>query len=437
MNKGERESYIYQKKCLLILLFLYYRNNARYDAITLRSFGFHFDPTCNFKAIVHSEHNHFHKYVIHIYDSIYRLNMMKIDLMGNVNFIFVKDLKEIDLYEPEAGLNIYFDGSDFIVKGYIEGKSQEFSTFDYASKSKGDFVMDLIAGKEYASLDGINTSSPSFLNWLIRLMTSKLHSDLVMGAGINADYGARDWNTLLQVLSKEFYNGDEKTSKEVRHYVGQELFTSAMVMKTSSFDTYKNLNHELYEFKEAKSFNDPDSTLYQCVDYLQGHPGTSVITYNYDTNLEYLMKKRDFRYTTIYDDNSFVTKDSVCDIYHVHGLLPYNRYNEDKFTDSLIFNESDYYYLYNNPYSWNIAKQLHDFKFNACIFIGISLTDPDMKRLLELASNYLKFNFIFLRREKGYNEQVFKYITSYFFTFDLIVIWVDDYEEIGKVLKEI
>ena len=90
-----------------------------------------------------------------------------------------------------------------------------------------------------------------------------------------------------------------------------------------------------------------------------------------------------------------------------------------------------------NPYSWNIAKQLHDFKFNVCFFIGISLTDPDMKRLLELGQNYLKFNFIFMKRQKGYSPSVFNIISSYFFTFDLIIIWVNEYEEIGDWLKRL
>ncbi|MDD7548982.1 MAG: hypothetical protein SPK92_04130, partial [Bacilli bacterium] len=75
--------------------------------------------------------------------------------------------------------------------------------------------------------------------------------------------------------------------------------------------------------------------------------------------------------------------------------------------------------------------------FNECIFIGISLTDPNMKRLLELASNYFKFNFIFMKREKGFSEKTFIDVTNYFFTYDLITIWIDEYEEIGSYLEMI
>lgn len=434
MKKEERDVYLFQKKSLLIQLFLYYDNDVSFDSVVLRSFGFRFDPTCNFKTIITSKKGNIHKYVTHIYPSFSGVNFEKMDVMGNVNIIGVKNVREAEFYEPEASLNIYFDGAQFYATGYLEGKK-----ISYLLKSDPKRVTDNVLYRlgYDPKLNGVNHSADNFILWLVRLFTSRLHVDLVMGAGINLDYGAKSWFTLLESLNNDFYQGDYKYAGEIQHYVGKELFTSGMILKTSGFNTYESLNRELYEFEEAKSFDDPDSTLYSCGQYILSHPHTSVITYNYDTNLEYLLKKQKVRYTVVYDDSSFVDKDAQVDIYHVHGLLPYDKYNESKYTDSLIFNESEYYYLYNNPYSWNNAKQLHDFKFNACLFIGISLTDPDMKRLLELAKNYMKFNFIFLKKEEGYSETVYQDLTTYFFTFDLIVLWIDDYREIATWLKQI
>lgn len=434
MKKEERDKYIFQKKSLLVFLYLLYLNDVHYGGIVLRSFGFHFDPKCNFKAIVRSKKDHDHKYVVNIFESVRGVNYESLDIQGNVNIIKIKDIREYEFYEPEASMNIYFDDVQFYASGYIEGKKVQ-----YKSKNKRNDVTDDLLF--YLSTDSrgqeVNSSASGFIHWLVRLYTTKLHTDLVLGAGINEDYGAKGWSSLIDALNKDFYKGDYRLANEISSYVGKELFTSSMIMKTSGFDSYKSLNRELYEFEEARSFNDPESTLYGCVDYLESHPHTSVITYNYDTNLEYLLKKRNLRYVTVYDDAAFPDEESIVDIYHVHGLLPYDRYDEKRFTDSLIFNESEYYYLYNNPYSWSIAKQLHDFKFNACLFIGISLTDPDMKRLLELANNYLKFNFVFLKKEKDYSYATYKDLTQYFFTFDLIVIWVDEYDDIRKWLKEI
>ncbi|MCI5670203.1 MAG: SIR2 family protein [Candidatus Enterosoma sp.] len=435
MKKQERDNYIFAKKSLLLQLFLFYYSDVPYDALVLRSFGFSFDPTCNFKAIVKSHKGHIHKYVTHIFLSMSGVNFEKMDVMGDVNIIRVKNITSVDeFYEPEASLNVYFDGAKFYANGYLEGKKIDYR-FSPKKKSVTDDLLFHLGNDK--KLSGINSSADCFVLWLMKLYTSKLNVDLIMGAGINADYGAKDWSSLIDCLNNDFYQGDYKFADEIEHYVGKELFTSSMVLKTSGFDSYKSLNRELYEFPAAKSFDDPDSTLYHCVDYIEKHAHTTVITYNYDTNLEYLLKKRGIRYTTVYDDNSFVDKEAGVDIYHVHGLLPYDKYNEKKFTDSLIFNESEYYYLYNNPYSWNIAKQLHDFKFNVCIFIGISLTDPDMKRLLELAQNYLKFNFIFLKKEKDFSETVYRDLTSYFFTFDLIVIWIDEYSQIADYLENL
>lgn len=432
MQNNDRESYLFQKKSLIILLFLYYLNDVSYDAISFKSFGFHFDASCNFKVYINSKKGHLHKYGVHILDTGSTVDIEEIDLMGNVNIIKVKSINSLECYEPHSSINIYFDESNFLATGYIEGQKVRFKLRD--SQAKKDDLLYFLNGEVK---EDKNSSASCFVLWLLRLYTTQLHLDLVMGAGINLDYGAKDWETLINAMNIEFCHGDVKSIDEIKHYVGKELFVSCKFLNTAGFDVYTTLHHELYEFEEAKSFNDPDSTLYRCVDFIARQKGINVITYNYDTNLEYLLKKRGIRYVCVYDDTSFVERQTGVEIYHVHGLLPYENYKNEKFTNSLVFNESEYYYLYNNPYSWNIAKQLHDFKMKACIFIGISLTDPNMKRLLELARNYLKFNFIFMKKKKGCSEKTFRDVTNYMFNYDLITIWIDEYSEIGRWLEAI
>lgn len=433
MDKSSKLNYLYHKKCLLVLLYLYYVNDVRYDGVILRSFGFHFAPDCDFKAIVTSKKGHIHKYSIYIYPSVYGLNFESLDIQGNVNFLQVHSIADrYSFPRPKASLNVYFDGENFAILGFAEGQDNDL----VLKPKQNEADVSTLLGKLNETV-GVNQSAESFLLWLMKFYSSKLKTDLVMGAGINKDYGARDWKELIDAMNKTAYAGNEANSKQLQHYVGKDLSTSTTLMNEQGFATYDSLRHELYEFEEAKSFDSPDSTLYQCVQFLKGHPGTNVITYNYDTNLEYLCKKQGLLYCAIYDDSSFATKEALVSIYHVHGLLPYDHYREERFSNSLIFNESDYYYLYNNPYSWNVAKQLHDFKFHACFFIGISLTDPDMKRLLRLASNPLKLNFIFLKKEEGYSPKVFRDISSYFFSFDLLVVWVNSYDEIGTWLAKI
>lgn len=430
MKKREQEKYLFNKKCLLILLYLYYLNDVSYKSIVFRSFGFHFDPKCNFKVIVYSSHDHVHKYVVHIYESLNRVNLEELDELGNVNFFKVKNLKNIEFYEPETSLNIYYDEANFLALGYIEGKKIKYCLRKDEESIFNDDLLYLLNKNDKKGED-------SFLVFLLKLFTYRLPIDLVLGAGLNTEYGAKDWKNLVSSLNTKFYEGSEDRIDEIKHYVGDELFVTSKVFKTSGFDTYKELNKELYLFKENPDFNVSNTNLVAIADFIQKHSHTDIITYNYDTNLEYLLKKRDILYNTVYDDNAFLNKFSKADIFHVHGLLPFEKEKENKFTDSLIFNESEYYYLYNNPYSWNISKQLHDFVFNECVFIGISLTDPNMKRLLELASNYMKFNFIFMKKEEGMSEKTYRDVTNYFFTYDLITIWIDEYKEIKNWLDKI
>ena len=433
MRKNEREKYIFSKKCLLIILYLFYINNIKYSDITFRSFGFSFDPTCNFKCIIKSKKNNIHKYIVHIYDSLKNIDYESIDMMGNINIFKVKNAKNNDFIKAKNGINIYFDESSFVTNGYIEGN--EF-VFNLLIDNKVIFKDELLYNLNRDSLIKKYNEFP-FILWILKFYHHKIKTTLVFGAGVNSDYGGYDWKSLISNLNNRYYENNISLMNEISHYVGNELFVKGKVLKTSGFDVYKELNKEIYLYKEIRSFDDSSSTLYDCVSFIIKNPNIDVITYNYDTNLEYLCKKRGVRYNTVYDDNSFISKEAIVSIFHVHGLLPFEKYNESKFTDSLIFNESEYFYLYNNPYSWNISKQLHDFTFNNCIFIGISMTDPNMKRLLELSRNYLKFNFIFLKREKGMDSKTYRDVTNYLFTYDLITIWIDDYKEIGAYLENV
>jgi hypothetical protein len=435
MEKILRENYIFKKKCLLILLYLYYISDVSYDSIIFRNFGFHFDATCDFKAIVTSKKEHIHKYIVHILcETISEDKLKELDIMGNVNIVHVDSCLNINFYRPANSLNIYFDEANFLAYGFIEGKLIEY---ELLKNSKSVFKEELLYNlSNDKSCNGVNTSADNFILWLLRFYSLALPLDIVLGAGVNIDYGAKDWNSLVEALNLDFYKDNKDLVTEVQKYVGNELFVSSKLIKTNGFNIYDSLNKELYLFKEAKTFNDPNTNLYHIVNFIEGRKEkVNIITYNYDTNLEYLFRKRNLPYNTVYDNTSFIVKDSKADIFHVHGLLPYDKSTETKYTNSLIFNESEYFYLYNNPYSWNIEKQLHDFNFNCCLFIGISLTDPNMKRLLELANNYLKFNFIFMRREKDFDQKVYRDVTNYFFTYDLITIWVDEFSEIDEWLK--
>ncbi len=139
-------------------------------------------------------------------------------------------------------------------------------------------------------------------------------------------------------------------------------------------------------------------------------------------------------------------------LYHVHGFLPKvtTRDQLDMLhMRSICLTEADYNMLYNQPYSWPIASQLSFFRENTCLFIGCSLSDPNIRRLLEItAYNPPKHYAIFAMTYKstdalGYTTT--KQLTSkdrlqienHFYRIGINILWVKDYSEIPAWLHDL
>ena len=91
---------------------------------------------------------------------------------------------------------------------------------------------------------------------------------------------------------------------------------------------------------------------------------------------------------------------------------------------------------------------------HTCVFIGLSLTDPNLRRLLEIVaqkninSDEQPKHYAILRRSTFANYQNIESIRSfekvnqslqeaYYRELGLNIIWVDDFKEIPNILKSI
>ncbi len=84
----------------------------------------------------------------------------------------------------------------------------------------------------------------------------------------------------------------------------------------------------------------------------------------------------------------------------MHGFLPKSgKLTED---NQITFGESIYHKQYSDIYSWNNIVQINKFRDFNCIFIGTSLTDPNIRRLLDIAKlqkgKSKEYHFIFKKR---------------------------------------
>ena len=71
-------------------------------------------------------------------------------------------------------------------------------------------------------------------------------------------------------------------------------------------------------------------------------------------------------------------------IFHPHGYLPRRGRSYARRSRDIVLSEDDYHSLYSSPYSWANIVQLFLLLGHVALFVGCSLTDPNLRRLLDL-----------------------------------------------------
>ena len=133
-------------------------------------------------------------------------------------------------------------------------------------------------------------------------------------------------------------------------------------------------------------------------------------------------------------------------IYHVHGYIPYD-YDGKTEVKNFVFTDSEYYENAFDKGNFTNSTQELIFDNYDVIFVGVSFTDSNLKQILRerlkktgphtnLYAFYKLPTFEAKGREKRLIEAKYKILQqSYFDTLGVKIIWVNDFDEIPKLLK--
>ncbi|PRT15169.1 hypothetical protein C6353_21355 [Bacillus toyonensis] len=311
---------------------------------------------------------------------------------------------------------------------------------------------------------------------------------LVLGAGVSVPYNLPSWENLLQKLLFETFNdfNDNEDTSSVLSKLFPKLFPNSPLISARFLEEYfkKHSNERTFEemIKDAlyervnREAASPilKEILQYCIAPGKSPNLDSIITYNYDDILETILLNSNVEipFKSIYT-LGMNPNNGELPIYHVHGFLPENQTLGEAY--SITLSENLYHQQYNDIYSWSNMVQINKFREKVCIFIGTSLTDPNIRRLLDIAmlqrGENQKYHYLFKKRNNPKNieknlelileaneilldekakanlkldataKQLLKKMEEFeeldANSFGMQVIWIDNYDEIAGYLKEI
>lgn len=276
---------------------------------------------------------------------------------------------------------------------------------------------------------------------------------LFCGAGVSVGAGIPAWNQLLsKLLDAMLERISRDHSLDLGKWAAQEFQERN---SSSSLILGKYLKNNLgNDFaREVRDALYPDS-LQNCdlidsiVDLARpqrdSRPLDSIVTFNFDCLIEDYLTKARIPRKAIYSESIAHNQDEI-PIYHVHGYLPRNSPIPEQ--TELVFSEDAYHSQFIDPFSWSNLIQLNKFTQTTCFFVGISLTDPNMRRLLDVAwrknpDKRLR-HYIAKRLPKSSSgRDVIDDVTRLLEEQDanalgLNVIWFHDYDELPSIVSHI
>ncbi|MDH2421247.1 SIR2 family protein [Cobetia amphilecti] len=276
--------------------------------------------------------------------------------------------------------------------------------------------------------DAINKSTTDWISERddLLLKLKSLYKDgqfsLFLGAGVSSSANMPNWEDLLNSLYVKYINNefsdegliDDSKISILADWLSSVNDTSTLMvarylrkalLNGSSEDALftDQITESLYSNIGDKA-NDGSplltSIVAMCLPKRRGAKVKSIVTYNFDDLLERQLEKSKIDYKCIFSEGVINSPDEL-PVYHVHGFLPKEKDSFDSIGRStLVFSEEGYHYIYTNAYHWTNLVQLNSLRDSSCLMIGLSMTDPNLRRLLDISARSTETikHYAFLRR---------------------------------------
>ena len=288
---------------------------------------------------------------------------------------------------------------------------------------------------------------------------------LFVGAGLSKSAGLPDWPQLVRSVAARVFDNhtdsplSDLERDEVQKFFEKEVPASPLIVARLLQNSLKSKFAESVRESLYENINPDSATSSQllkqigalCMPRRDRTGIVGVVNYNFDDLLEIELTERGISHCSIMSEGSKINSSDL-PIYHVHGYLPRKTVLDDTHKQSLVLSEDAYHTQFSDPFIWTNITQLNLLRNNVCLFIGISLTDPNHRRLLEItAKKTSSINHYAILTDHWQGQaakklsektqalaQAFKKLEEESYkNLGINVIWVDNHSEVPGILSEI
>lgn len=337
-----------------------------------------------------------------------QLEHSSVDLSDHLDgLLFIHDLA---LTEAQAKrVKNYLGGQLAGAELQIWGRDEIRALLERNKDELGTFLTELALAPLRAELEGPGpdwrSQAKDHLNRLAKIYRNE-GVVLALGAGVSAEMGIPNWDELVSALfvsliTKQLTGSTDEAQALALAYAARHLGNESPLLSArylrKGFEEGKAGDPQAFRRELASVLyghlikdRQPPRLLKElaklCMPMRTGAKVHCIITYNFDDLLEQVLSEKDVPCRSIYSALHHADEMEL-PVFHAHGFLPRDVDGFDEGEEGMLaFSEEGYHQLFKDPYHWTNVVQLQAFQQQTCVFVGLSLTDPNLRRLLEYAA---------------------------------------------------
>jgi len=196
---------------------------------------------------------------------------------------------------------------------------------------------------------------------------------LFVGAGVSHGCGLPGWDALVRTLAVAAYQGGRSSVRDV-----MTNFNTAVQGRVLKARLKDRFNEAVADALYASRYE-----ISPALNAIVRAGARQICTYNFDDLIEEALAIHGLPFQSLTPGDTLNANVAGTTVFHPHGFLTASMSADECANTQIVLSEEDYHGLYANPYSWANLIQLSLLLSHTCLFVGASLTDPSIRRLLD------------------------------------------------------